>query len=886
MHSLINIGTESKYNNYLLSVFRYNETKDFKKKRMGDAPQYIIQRRVILLSLLCILCGIAYAQSLTVVRGNVRDASTREKLPFASITFDKTSSGTFSDEEGDFRLTNKGPQTSVTASLLGYKSQIFTVHPGVTTTKEVYLEPEDKELKEVIVRPKKEKYSKKNNPAVELIKKVIAHKNDNNITSLNYYQYEEYERTVLALNEFKPEQAQFKRYKFLPNYIDTSLIDQKQILPVSVREKLTDVFYRKDPKDSKRVVKGYHIEGLDQVIETEGLDAIIKEVFKDINITDNSITLLFQQFVSPLSDHSSVNFYRWYISDTVNIDKDRYVKLDFAPFNSRDIGFTGNLYISLDSMFAVKKAVLRTPKKMNINFVDELVIQLDFQKTAENKWIPSQERMAIDLSMLDMVKFYVDKTKSYEKFEINKPMDPIFVLTAPEVFEKDYLKRDKNYWAMNRPTDYKKDYRMDQMMQDVNKVAFLKVLLQAGSIVSTGGYIPTSTNPEKNKLDLGTFPTFYSYNPIEGNRIRLTMATTKNLHPHLYFYGYAAYGTRDEQFKYYGEATWAFNKIKNHKDEYPKNNLTIAYKYDMNTLGQRYTQAERDNIFMSLRRSSNVKMTYNRQTQVSYIKEFYGGFSTTLSGQTFEEKPAGKLVFEKMDENGNKYSINKIGTTEATLALRYAPNEKFYQQRRQRSSITSPRTIYSLSHTIAFNNFLGGDYNYNKTSASFFKQMWIAPYGKLTISLQGEKIWGQAPFPLLITPSANNSYTIQRGSFYLIEPLEFVHDAQASWEINYHMGGWLFNRIPLLKMLKWREIFGFRGLIGDLSKRNNPQYNHDLLLMPQETYTTGDAPYMEYNIGIENIFKFFRIDYVRRLNYLDHPNIDKDGFRISFDLTF
>lgn len=853
---------------------------------MGDISQYFIQRKFIIFSFLCIFCGITYAQSLTIVRGTIKDASTLEKLPFAGITFDKTTSGTFSDEDGYFRLTNKGPQTSVTVSLLGYKSQTFIVHPGVSTTKEIHLEPEDKELQEIVIRPQKEKYSKKNNPAVELIKKVIAHKNDNNITNLNYYEYEEYERTLLALNEFKPEQAQFKRYKFLPNYIDTSLIDQKQILPVSVREKITDVYYRKNPKDSKRVVKGYQIEGLDQVVETEGLDAIIKEVFKDVNITDNSITLLFQQFVSPLSEHSSVNFYRWYISDTVKIDKDRYVKLDFAPFNSRDIGFTGNLYISLDSMFAVKKAVLRTPKKMNINFVDELVIQIDFQKTADNKWIPLQERMAIDLSMLDMVKFYVDKTKSYEKFEINRPMDPIFVLNAPEVFEKDYLKRDKAFWTKNRPPDYQKDYRMDQMMQDVNNVALLKVLLQAGSIVSTGGYIATSTNKDVNKLDIGTLPTLYSYNPIEGNRIRLTMATTKNLHPHLYLYGYAAYGTRDEKFKYYGEATWAFNKIKNHKDEYPKSNLSIAYKYDMNTLGQRYTQAERDNIFMSLRRSNNVKMTYNRQTQISYIKEFYGGFSVTLSGQTFDEKPAGKLIFEKMDENGHRYEVNKIGTTEASLTLRYAPNEKFYQLRRQRNSITAPRTIYTLSHTSGFNNFLGGEYSYNRTSLSLLKQMWLAPFGKLTLSVQGEKIWGQAPFPLLITPSANNSYTIQKGNFYLIEPLEFVHDVQASWEVYYHMGGWIFNRIPLIKNFKWREILGFRGFIGDLSKRNNPQYNHDLLLLPQETYTTGSTPYMEYNIGIENIFKFFRIDYVRRLNYLNHPNIDKDGFRISFDFTF
>lgn len=853
---------------------------------MSAILQYIIRRKMILLlSFSLIICGTVCAQSLTTVRGTVRDAVTKEKLPFVTVVFDKTTIGTFSDEEGEFRLSNRGSNTSVTASLLGYKSETITIPVGKTTTIEINLEPEDKLLKEVIVRPQKEKYSKKNNPAVELIKKVIAHKDENNITDLNYYQYKEYERIFFALNEYHPDMPLLKKYKFLPNYADTSMIDNKIILPFSIRERISDVFYKKENNSAKRIVKGYHIEGLDKTFDTEGLDAIIKEVFKDISIYDNSINLLLQPFVSPLSEHSAVNFYRWYLSDTVTIDKDRYVKLDFAPFNSRDIGFTGNLYISLDSMYAVKRAVIRTPKKMNINFVQELIIQHDFKKSADNKWIPMEERMAIDVTMADLVKFYIDKTRTYVDFVENRPMDPVFALSAPEVFEKDYLKRDKNFWADNRPDEHKKDYRMDQMLEDVNKVFLFRLLLRTGDILSTG-YFPTSKDPETNKLEIGTIPTFYSFNKTEGNRFRMTLSTTKNLHQHLFLYGYAAYGTRDEKFKYYGEATWAFDKIEKHKDEYPKNNLIVAYKYDINTLGQRYTQAERDNILMSIQASGNSKMTYNRQTQIAWDKEFYGGFSFKLTGQTFDERPAANIVFEKMGENGNIYRVDRVKTTEAMLALRYAPNEKFFQQRRKRHSIPSPRLVMNLTHTMAFENVLGGQYHYNKTSLAISKQFWIAPYGKLYLTAQAEKIWGETPFPFLVTPSANSSYTIQRGNYYLIEPLEFVHDAQASWEIYYHMGGWFLNRVPFLKVLKWREVFGFRGFIGSLSNKNNPEHNRNLLIFPQDTYTTNRGPYMEYNIGIENIFKLFRIDYVRRINYLGHPNVDKDGFRVSFNLNF
>ncbi|MBK5721541.1 carboxypeptidase-like regulatory domain-containing protein [Dysgonomonas sp. Marseille-P4677] len=853
---------------------------------MNETTQYNLRERISLLSFLFIICCATYAQSLTTVRGVVKDAVTLEKLPFVTVAFDNTTIGTFSDEEGEFRLSSRGNETRIIVTLLGYKSDTIKVSSGRTSNIEILLNPEDRLLNEVIVRPKKEKYSKKNNPAVDLIKKVIAHKQDNNMTALDYYQYKEYERIFFALNEYHPDMPLLKRYKFLPNYADTSIIDNKIILPFSVRERISDIHYRKDPKSTKRIIKGYHIEGLDKTFDTEGLDAMIKEVFKDISIYDNTINLLLHPFVSPLSDHSAVNFYRWYLSDTVTIDTDRFVKLDFAPFNSRDIGFTGNLYISLDSMYAVKRAVIRTPKKMNINFVEELVIQHDFTKTADGKWISKEERMAIDVSMLDAVKFYIDKTKTYEDFVENKPIEPIFLLNDPEVFEKDYLKKDKAFWADNRPVEHQKDYKMDQMLDDVNKILLFKVLLRAGDILSTG-YFPTSKDPDKNKLEIGTIPTFYSFNKTEGNRFRATLSTTKNLHPNLYFYGYGAYGTRDEKFKYYGEVTWAFNKVERHKDEYPKNNLTVAYKYDINSLGQRFTQAERDNILMSIQSSGKTKTTYNRQTQIAWEKEYYGGFSFKLSGQTFDERPAANLTFEKKDDEGNLYTVDKVKTTEAMLALRYAPNEKFFQQRRKRHSIPSPRLVMNLTHVMALEDVFGGQFHYNKTSFSVDKRFWIAPYGKLILSAQAEKIWGETPFPFLITPSANNSYTIQRGNYYLIEPLEFIHDAQVSWEIYYHMDGWLFNRIPLLKVLKWREVFGFRGFIGDLSKRNNPEYNKNLLVFPQETYTTNRGiPYMEYNIGIENIFKLFRVDYVRRVNYLDHPNVDKDGFRVSFELSF
>ncbi len=838
---------------------------------------------IVLLACLCIY-SLCQAQKKTDLILQVLDSISREPIPAVSVQIEDADIISLTNDTGVCRLSCPFNVDRIIINHMGYSTKRISVPYGQTKSITVLLQTAGHNLEEVIVRPKKQKYSKKNNPAVELIKKVIAHKERNRIINHTDYRNKEYNRLLFALNDFSTEQPLFKRYKFLPDYTDTSLIQAKKILPFSTRETLSENYYRKDPKGFRQVITGYNLEGIDQKFDTEALDAVVKEVFKDFSVFDNTITMMFRSFVGPLSEHQAVSFYKWYPADTLLIDNEKYIQVDFTPFNSRDMGFTGSLYISTDSSYAVKRAVMHTPKKMNINFVKELVIRHEFERMDSCLWVPSEERMAIDISMATS-RFYVDKVRKYKDYIFENHPDSTFLSKKPIEYADSYNKQPAEYWKQERLDFNQKDYRMDELVKDLMDIPFIKFTFNAGKIISSG-YIPTRKDENKNKLDIGTLPTFYSYNSLEGNRLRLTLATTRNLNRHLYFYGYGAYGTRDDRFKYYAEATWAFNNVSVHKDEYPKNNLVVAYKYDINTLGQRYTQAERDNIFMSLNTSSNSRMTYNRQVQVSFEKEYYGGFSFKLSGQAFNETPAGNLRFEKRTETGEVYTIDRIRTTEMGLSLRYAFKEKFLQQRRKRNSITSEKFIISLNHTLSLDHFLGGQYNYNRTSLSIVKEFWIAPFGRLITSAEAEKMWGTVPFPLLLTPSANNSYTIQRGSFYLLEPLEFIHDKQFSWEIYYHMGGWLFNRIPLLKHLKWREVLGFRGFMGNLRPKNNPIINHDMLLFPQQSFTANKEPYMEYNVGIENIFNFFRIDYVHRMNYLSHPNIERDGFRISFKINF
>lgn len=834
---------------------------------------------------LCFLFCNTISAQFTTIQGTIRDSVSKHPISYATLRFEDSTVGGLSDDDGKFKLSNKQNKNVVTFSLMGYNTKSITIPVGQLTTQDIYLSPEGVNLTEIVVRPKKEKYSKKDNPAVALIKKVIAHKNDYLITAQDYYQNEEYDRIFFALNEFDVTRPQFKKLQFLENYTSKSKIDEKKILPFSIRETLSDVFYRKSSDNTRRVVKAHQNQGVDQGMDTETIDAIINEVFKNVEITDNNINLMFHDFVGPLNSSLSVDFYKWYIIDTVDIQNKRYINLGFVPFNTRDVGFSGNLYVTNDSTYAIKRVSIRVPKKININFVEEMVINQEFEELSPNLWIPKEFSTAIDLSMYGAVKLYVEKIKTFDKFAFNQPLDIIFRNPAPEIYLADYKKHNSDYWAKNRPQNFNDDYKMDEMMKGLMSNKLINLTITTANILSSQ-YVATSKDENKNKLDLGTTLTFFSYNRLEGSRFRLTGATNKNFHPNLYLYGYLAYGTRDQKLKYMGEATWSFNKRNYHKDEFPENNLSVSYKYDVNALGQRFLQAERDNILMSTSSSKNEKLTYDKIGQINYMKEHYNGFSFNIFATSHEKKPAYNVVFETKDIYNKLDTLKDLRTSEVGLVLRYAPNEKFFQQRRQRRALPSKDFIYTLSLSAGVKDFLGGQYDYQKASLSISKQFWVAPLGRIITSVQGEKIWGEVPFPLLLSANANSSYTIQRGSFYLLEPMEFINDSQFSWEINHRMGGWLLNRIPIIKNFKWREVLGFRGFIGNLSKRNNPEYNRELMLFPQDSFTMGKTPYMEYSIGIENIFQFFRIDYVRRLNYLDHPNINKDGIRISFDVSF
>ena len=856
-------------------------------------------RYIILIALLQVVAGtfLSHAQSFTSASGIVKDSITGEPLPFVSVYFDGSTIGAMTDDNGTFTLQNNQGYTKLAAASLGYDTKFIDLKPGKKNDNlEVLLKPTAFEISEVVVKPKREKYTRKDNPAVELIKKVIAHKNDNRIEAKPEYQTEVYEKLSLSLDNFNPnlDKNKFlKKFKFIKNYLDTSEFNGKPILTVSVRENLSDFYYRKSPKAEKTIVRAKRMQGIDKTLDDGGgITSNLEEIFKSINIFDNNIPILLNRFVSPLSSTLATTYYHYYIMDTLDVGGDKCVDLAFVPANSESYGFTGRLYITLDGNYAVKKALLNTPAKINLNWVDKLRIEQEFKQMPDSTWVLDQENTFVNFYVVKGTQqLYAHQLRDYDNYNFNvQNADSVFgLLGALHVLPEATVQPD-TFWMHNRPIPLKeKEDALKDLLGQLRKVPAFNAIIKTAEILITG-YIPTANDKKVTKFDFGPMNTTFSANHLEGFRMRVGGMTTANLNPYWFASGYLAYGTNDRKIKYNLKLTHSFTKKEYHEGENPVNNLSFIQEYDVYTPGQDFLFTSKDNIFVAWKVGEPVtKMQYIRKSVLQYEKEWLNGLTWKSWIMNQNNEAAGTLQYIKRDESGNLYHIKDFTTSEIGTQLRFAPGERAYNGRSGKESVfnlSKDAPVFKLSHQLGIKGVLGGDYNYNHTEISAEKRIWLSSFGHIDAQVKAGKVWDKVPFPLLILPNTNQSITIQPEAFHMMNALEFVTDQYVSFNATYYLKGWILNRIPGIKWLRLREVLSFNMIYGGLTDKNNPTLTPGLFLLPDGTQPLGSTPYMECSVGLENIFKILRIDYYRRLTYLDHPDIKKGGIRIALRFTF
>ena len=837
------------------------------------------------------------------IKGVITDSLTNGPLMDITVQYEGKGVGGISNANGEYQVETRKGWDELTFSAVGYITKKVKLKPG-TRVLNVKLQSDDIMLSEVVVKPKKEKYSRKNNPAVEFMKKVIENKKALKLEENDYYQYQKYEKMKMSLNDVTPDKMEkgiYKKFSFFKDQVEVSPKTNKMILPISIKETASKTIFRKSPKSEKTIIEGMNSTGIEEFFNTgDMLGTILTDVFSDINIYDDDIRLLQRRFVSPIG-RGAISFYKYYLMDTLMVDKQECVHLTFVPQNPQDFGFTGHLYVVKDSTYAVKKCTMNLPKKTGVNFVENLDIVQQFEQLPDGNWVLTDDDMTVELHFVKGIQgLEVQRTTKYSDYQFTEIEPRLFRLKGNVIKEANMLAKSDEYWAKVRQVPLtKKESTMDVFMNRIEQIpGFKYVIFGAKALIEN--FVETGSKNHPSKFDFGPINTMITSNYVNGTRFRLSGMTTGNLDPHWSLSGYGAYGTKDKKWFYSGQVAYSFNKREYVLWEFPKHYIAFKYTNDVMSPMDKYLATDKDNLFVGWKWTTVDQMSYMRDATLTYELETNTGFSVQAMARHRNDQPAGQLQYWKNNgETPGQWDekntlVHDITTTELGVTLRYAPGETFVNTKQRRVPVSLDAPTFTLSHTAGFKGVLGGEYNFNLTEASIRKRFWLGSWGKLDVTARAGAQWNTVPFPLLNLPMANLSYITQNNeSFNLINNMEFLNDRYASLNLSYDMNGKLFNRIPLIKKLKWREMFRIRGLWGTLTDKNNPykSNNPDLFLFPMRdgvptSHVMGKTPYVEASVGIYNIFKLLHIEYVHRLTYTDIPGVKKGGIRFMILMIF
>lgn len=854
----------------------------------------ILRKATIILFLLLAGTVVLLAQSQTVrISGNVKDTK-GDVLPYATVRLKETSTGCITDYNGNFSFNGRVEGQTLIVSSMGYQDCEVALSRNTVFPLKIVLKETTYELDEVVIKPEKEKYQKKGNPAVELATEIINRKDDDNPFNNEYVSRDRYETFVVALDNFseeKQQQAMFRKFPFLQEYVDTSKVSGKPILNVSTRELAATDFYQKRPSREKQVVHGKDWVGIEDFLPDEEVRAAVEVTLRDVDLFNEKVLILRNEFVSPFADYATT-YYKYYLQDTIIVEGEKCVDLAFVPRNLQSFGFTGHLYVTVDSTHFVKWIQMNVPYDINLNFVEYMNVEQKFARDSEHPRLLTYECITAEFKLYDFIDgIYGRREVFYSDYKFNDAVDKEPFTRQEQVIESaEADNRDEEFWAQYRNEDKGADGgKTKDVKEMIAKLRQVPIYYWTEQFINLlfSGFIPV--REENTPFYIGPVNTMLSYNGMEKLRIKLGGMTTAYLNPHLFGTGYLIYGVDDKRFKYYGRLEYSFKPKKEQWNEFPIHSLRIQYENDIYQYGQQYIYTNKDNALLSLKRLPDNMIGYIRNAELTYTQERHSGI--TLTG-TIRNRANEATKFIPMEKNDGSGAVKDIMQTELEIGLRYAPHEKFVQHKWNRKSKTPELPVFTLNHTIAKAGLLGSDYSIQHTEFSYRQRLMAAPVGYFDVMLKAGKVWGQAPYPLLIIPNANLSYTYRKETFETMTPMEFILDEHLTWDVVYYMNGLIFNRTPLLKKLKLREVLYCRGTWGSLSDYNNPTIDTSgkIFSYPTDrskaTGTVMTEPFVELGAGVENIFKIASINFFKRMTYKNSPDVDQWGLRIAVHLQY
>jgi hypothetical protein len=817
--------------------------------------------------------------------GKVTDSATHAPFQFVSIAVKNSRVGGLTDAKGNFSiLADKNAQV-ITFSITGYHNAVRSLSDEPKQTFTVMLSNSYTALQDVNVNAKRGRYRNKNNPAVELIRQVIANKSANQPGANSYSSYKEYEKTQMFTDSSWIRITQnflLKKFRFFFENTDTTVVPGKTLNSVYLHEILSDNFYRKSPEKYKKLIIAQKTVNFGEYIDMKGIQGALHYLFNDINIYDNNISAFTMEFVSPISDLAPA-FYMYFIRDTIVENGVSIVKLYFTPRNPEDLLFRGTLSITLDGNYAVTGVDLGVSKHVNMNYVRNFQLKQHFDKGPGEHYHLAESDMLASFSPFPKSPGLFGERKISIR-EISDSVLPEQLFQGPALDSLPMSSHQPGiFWTENRPIPLSPSQAQTYSNADsLLKMKSYKRLTDLATLYFVG-------YKSAGKFDIGPIRTFYSFNSVEGQRIQFGGRSNYKLSNRFFLDGYLGYGFRDERFKYMLTGSYSFNNRSVYS--YPFNYVQASYLRDIKNPGQEDVFSNGNTFLSSFTRGYNSNWLYSDIFRVSYVHEFGNHFSYILGTKYWSQQPAGSLVYVKEPFPQQLDTVPEITTGEISLTLRWAPNEQFFENKVSRRDIINKYPIISFQYSKGIKGLYGGQYSYDAFHLNISKRVFTSPLGFSDVRLDAGYLSGSLPFPLLIIPSANRSYFYSALAYNLMNVEEFVVDHYAGLNIDHFFNGFFFNKIPLLKKLRLREVVAAKILYGGLRSENNPNDNPNQMLFPStngvtSTFALSGQPYVEASVGIYNIFSFLRIDLIKRFTYLYHPNISKFGVLFSTNFSF
>lgn len=793
----------------------------------------------------------------TKLRGRVTDSQTGEPLPFVNVSFVGTTIGTVTDFDGNFFLETRTPGDSLSVSYMGYFPKRVAVKKGVFQELNFSLEPESFSLEAVVVRPGE-------NPAHRILRNIIKNKNRNNTDNLDSYSYESYNKIEVDLNnvdENMKNKKIFKQFQFIFDYVDTNAVTGKAYLPIFISEAISDYHFQRRPKVEREIIKATKISG----VKNESVAQFTGKIYQKVNVYDNYINVFDQGLVSPIAD-AGLLYYKYYLIDSAYIGNKWCYQVSFKPRRRQEPTFTGDFWVN-DTTWAIVKTQVRIASDVNINFVNDLVATAEYKLLNDTLWFPDKLTLFVDFNLTDKTTgFFGHKTTVYNNVKVNTPLpQSLEAVNEPVVVRDSAMQKSNDYWQTARPFELtEKEAGIYSMVDSVQQVPMYKTFIDIVNMFVNYYYVV-------GKFEIGPYYKTYSFNEIEGNRFRVSGRTSNAFSTRLMISGFAAYGDKDNRFKYGLGGLYMINKS-------PREAVSIDYKSDIEQLGQSPNALTEDNILTSiLRRNPNYKLSLVKEFTLSYQKEWITGFSNSI---TFNHKVVFPTEYIPFTQVSDGAMLPRITNAMLTINTRWQKDERFVAGEFERVSLGSPYPELNFNVSGGLKGVLNSDYDFLKLHFNYYHKFNINPFGYARLIVDAGKIFGKVPYPMLQLHEGNETYAFDRYAFNMMNYYEFASDQYVSVFFEHHFQGFFLNRIPLMRRLKWREVAAGKFLVGSISDENK-----NVLEFPLGLNEVSE-PYYEVSVGVENIFKVFRVDAMWRLSHLENPDIEKFGVRVGLQIIF